>query len=242
MKPFKEHSMYSAIADFYHEIFPINQGFLNFIQDYLGPSGSRVLDLGCGPGDYIHALSKNHQGLGIDANPEMIHLANARNQGKFHTLSFTRINSLEGPFVCAWCIGNSLSYLPHDLETAFFKTLSGLLSESGYFILQVVNWNRYALTGKMDFPIKVLSDGRTFHRTYEPSKGKTVLFQTRLQKGEEIIGRWEDTLYPKPMEHLSSMMESSGLNVLSEYGDYDKSPFSPATSPAVILLAQKKVS
>jgi SAM-dependent methyltransferase len=231
--------MYSAIADFYHEIFPVNQGFLNFIQDYLGPSGSRILDLGCGPGDYIHILSEKYEGIGIDANPEMIQLANARNRGKFHALSFTQISSLEGPFACAWCIGNSLSYLPYEMEAAFFKTLSGLLIKSGYFIIQVVNWNRYELTGQMDFPVKTLSDGRTFHRAYEPSKGNTVIFQTRLQKKNEIIGQWKDTLYPKPMEHLRSLMESSGLNVMGEYGDYDKTPFSPASSPAVIILGQK---
>jgi glycine/sarcosine N-methyltransferase len=233
--------MYSEIAEFYHQIFPVNKAFLAFIQEYLGDTGTRVLDLGCGPGDYIHALSEKYQGTGIDVDPEMIKLAESRNRGNFYALPFSEISRLHGPFGCAWCIGNSLSYLPHERETEFFKVLTGLLMESAHFILQVVNWDRYLLTGKMDFPVKVLSDGRTFHRAYEPSRGKTVIFRTSLQKKDEMIGQWEGTLYPRPMDHLHALMVSSGLTVMGEYGDYDKSPFSPLSSPAAIMVAKKTI-
>ena len=48
--------MYNQIADIYLEIFPLNQAILNLYPYYLGRPGAKVLDLGCGPGDYVDAL------------------------------------------------------------------------------------------------------------------------------------------------------------------------------------------
>ena len=106
--------MYSDIADVYHEIFPLNRAFLEFIPEYLGEPGTNVLDLGCGPGDYVDEVSSTHDGTGIDLNTDMIRMAKARNRGTFYRLSFTQIDRLDGNFGCVWCIGNSLSYLPRE--------------------------------------------------------------------------------------------------------------------------------
>ena len=111
--------MYNEIADIYLEIFPINQAFLSFILEYLGKPGSKVLDLGCGPGDYVDALSRSgYRVTGIDNSSVMITLAQANKQGSFYNYSFTEIDQLEGAqkgeFDCVYCIGNSLSYLQND--------------------------------------------------------------------------------------------------------------------------------
>ena len=231
--------MYSEIASIYHEIFPLNNAFLKFIREYLGAPGSRILDLGCGPGDYINILTPKYEGVGIDPDPEMIRIAQSRNQGKFYNLSFLDIDRLDGPFSCAFCVGNSLSYLPHDRETEFYGMLSGKLSESAFFVIQVVNWDRYRLTGKMDFPVKTLEDGRTFHRAYAPSENNTVHFNTMLKQQDRMIGTWSDTLYPKTMDDFRRKLKLSGIDVVEAYGDYDKTPFSPSSSPASILVARK---
>ena len=60
--------MYDQIADIYLEIFPLNQEFLAFIPEYLGKPGAKVLDLGCGPGDYVDTLSNSgYQATGVDS-------------------------------------------------------------------------------------------------------------------------------------------------------------------------------
>ena len=114
--------MYNDIADIYLEIFPLNQAFLGFLADYLGNPGSAVLDLGCGPGDYVDVLSHlGYRSVGIDSSTVMIKRAQEERQGTFLNLTFSEINQLQGDFECVYCIGNSLSYLqPNDLP-AFYQ-------------------------------------------------------------------------------------------------------------------------
>jgi SAM-dependent methyltransferase len=231
--------MYSDLADVYHEIFPLNQSFLKFIPDYLGKPGTKVLDLGCGPGDYVNELSSVYDVTGIDLNAEMINLAKTRNKGTFYRLSFEQIDKLGIDYGCVYCIGNSLSYLPTDSMNIFFKTVSRLLRTSGYFILQVVNWDKYRLTGTVDFNVNTLSDGRTFHRRYEPSGKDAVLFKTELREDGEVSGAWSDSLYPKYMGALVSGLTASGMVVDEQFGNFEKKPFIPAASPATIVVARK---
>ena len=231
--------MYSDIADVYHEIFPLNRSFLEFIPDYLGAPGTKVLDLGCGPGDYVNELSSTHDGTGIDLNAEMIRMAKARNRGTFYQLSFAQIDQLDGGFGCVWCIGNSLSYLPPDAMEDFFRKVYRLLLPSGYFVLQVVNWDKYRLTGTADFDVKTLSDGRTFHRCYDPSGDDTVIFKTEVRRSGEIEGAWSDPLYPKYMTDLSAGLTGSGMDVVGRFGNFEKKPFDPASSPATVVVVRK---
>ena len=68
--------MYNDIVDIYDEIFPLNTAFPKFIPEYLGSPGSRVLDLRCGPGDYVNELSQSqYQVTGIDSSSEMVRRA-----------------------------------------------------------------------------------------------------------------------------------------------------------------------
>jgi len=235
--------MYNEIVAIYDQIFPLNQAFLAFLPAYLSAPGSRVLDLGCGPGDYVDHLSRSqYQATGIDSSDEMIRLAQIHKQGTFFNFSFTEIDQLEGPFDCIYCIGNSLSYLPSDLLQPFLHQVVRLLDEKGNFLIQVVNWDKYRAVGASDFPTKTLLDGRTFHRRYEEAPNSNVIFQTELRQDGKVIKSWSDTLYPKEAATLSQAVSDSGLVVVDVFGDYQKAPFEPLSSPATILAAQKQTT
>ena len=233
--------MYDDIADIYLEIFPLNQAFLTFLQEYLGNPGSAVLDLGCGPGDYVDTLTRaGYRAVGIDSSKVMITEAQAQKQGTFYNLSFTETDQLEGDFDCAACVGNSLSYLPEDATHPFLKDIHRLLNPSGVFILQVVNWDKFFQMEAADFPVKTISGGRTFHRRYEWVEPSKVIFHTEIQKDGETQISWADPLYPKYYESAIRDLQASGLTVSGKFGDYDKSAFDPHSSPAMILTAQKE--
>jgi len=232
--------MYDQIADIYLEIFPLNQEFLAFIPNYLGKPGAKVLDLGCGPGDYVDSLSSSgYQATGIDSSCTMIEKAKAEKRGSFYQYSFTEIAQLDGGFDCVYCVGNSLSYLPNKAWLQFLKDVRKLLNNTGYFVLQVVNWDRFRVIRKSDFPVNSISEGCTFHRRYEWINPTEVIFHTEIQKDNEILGFWAAPLYPKYCNLVISDLQAAGLTITGKFGNYLKSPYDLHTSPATILVAQK---
>jgi len=232
--------MYDEIAELYLEIFPLNQAFLNFIPEFLGSPGNSAIDLGCGSGDYVDALTRaGYRVTGIDSSPGMIAQARANKQGTFHELSFTEIDQLSGSFECVYCVGNSLSYLPEGAMPDFMKNIQQLLTPGGNLVIQVVNWDKYRQTGAADFPVQPLSEERTFHRRYESIDTVQVIFHTEIRKGSAILGAWAAPLYPKYQKALMAHLQSAGLSITGILGDYLKTPFDPIVSPALILTARK---
>jgi SAM-dependent methyltransferase len=232
--------MYNDIADIYLEIFPLNQAFLDFLPKYLGDPGSAVLDLGCGPGDYVDALSRSgYRSVGIDSSAVMIEQAQEKRQGIFYHLSFSEINQLDGDFDCIYCVGNSLSYLPQDALKPFLTDVFQLLKPFGVFILQVVNWDRHRETRSSDFPVNTLSEGRTFHRSYEWMDDSKVIFHTEIRHAGETQQSWSDPLYPKYFEPITGDLRGLGLTINGQFGDYTGAAFDPKSSPAMILVAKK---
>ena len=232
--------MYDDITAIYDQIFPLNRVFLDFIPDYLGNQGNQVLDLGCGPGDYVDHLTKaGYPSTGIDSSKEMIRQAQESKRGTFFNYSFAEIHQLTDTYDCAFSMGNSLSYLPVDSMSSFFEDVFRLLNAGGYFLMQVVNWDKYNNTGEMSFDVKILADGRSFHRGYDPMPDGTVIFHTELREGDEVLGAWSDPLYPKLADDLDKEIRNAGLDVVGIFGDFLGSAFETQSSPATVLVAQK---
>ena len=129
----------------YDEIIPFEQVVPGIYRGIPGRTGiESIQDLGCGPGGYVDTIAnKGYEAVGIDSSTQMIEHAKAACRGSFCPLSFTEIHQLEGQFHCIFCIGNSLSYLPNDLLGALLNDVNGLLRDDGYFLLQVVNWEKF---------------------------------------------------------------------------------------------------
>jgi SAM-dependent methyltransferase len=236
--------MYNDIADIYLEIFPLNRAFLEFLPAYLGNPSSAVLDLGCGPGDYVDELTRaGYQVVGIDNSEIMIQQAQTQKSGTFYHLSFEHISQLQGTpenrFDCVYCVGNSLSYLPEAATLPFLEEVFKLLKPSGRFVLQVVNWDRHDHLRSSGFPVNPISEGRTFHRRYVWVDRSQVIFHTEVRKDGETLKSWADHLYPKYLNATLDNLRAAGLGIIGQFGDYRKSPFDPQTSPAMILTGQK---
>jgi glycine/sarcosine N-methyltransferase len=232
--------MYNDIVSIYDEIFPLNQSFLQFLQDYLEDQTLRILDLGCGPGGYVDLLSRlGHDVVGIDSSTEMIKKAQSEAMGTFYPLSFTEIRQLGREYDLIFCIGNSLSYLPNISLRTFFEDVYFLMRVDGNFILQVVNWDKFKVVGTSDFEVKTLSSDRSFHRRYESGDGEAVIFHTKLLKGDEVLGTWTDPLYPKRVNDLRSKARVAGWRNIVFYGDFEKSAHKVASSPATIMTMKK---
>ena len=232
--------MYDDIADIYSEIFPLNKQFLVFIGEYLKTPGSTILDIACGPGDYVHELSKaGHKVTGTDINSTMIQMARLNKEGTFFEYSFTAIHQLRNRFDCIFCIGNSFSYLPPASTPEVVQAVSTMLLPKRFFILQTINWDNYLHNSTWHFPIRTLADGRTFHRHYEKI-GSSVLFKTELRKNELMISEWSDELFPKTSTELQRSIETAGMVVIDVFADFKTTEYKALNSAATIIVAQKQ--
>jgi len=126
-----------------------------------------------------------------------------------------------------------------ELALQFFKDIYLLSNNGCYFILQVVNWDKYKHTGTWTFPIKNLSDGRTFHRSYESIEHDSVRFKTEIRNGKKNQNTWTDTLYPKYADEIEQGITDCGLTIENIYGNYQKTHYDPINSSATIVVAQK---
>ncbi|KUK46086.1 MAG: Methyltransferase type 12 [Anaerolinea thermophila] len=232
--------MYNDIASIYQHIFPINQVFLSCLQSLLPEPPASILDVGCGNGQYVDWFSRHgYYAVGIDSSAGMIEKARQDYQGDFLQLDFSRIDQLSDTFDCIFCIGNSLSYLPHESTTKFLRNVFKLLNSDGFFIIQSINWDNYRLNGSMEFPIQYLADGRSFHRSYESLPGSVVLFKTEIQRDAQTLQAWSDFLYPRYAESFQKEIAETGLEVTGVYGDFEQNPYKTSSSPALVITTHK---
>jgi len=231
--------MYNSISSIYRELFPLNPICLDFLKGYMDDN-KPVLDIGCGDGKYVDALSDNHNVTGIDTDSGMIEEARKHCRGNFYPYSFDEIQILEDQYGCAYCIGNAISYLPIEKTGHFLQALYTMLLPEAYLIFQTVNWDKYRLEGEMDFPVKTAHNDICFYRHYKNGPDSTVIFSTELTQAGQRIDSWEHTLYPKYSLDFAELLRENSFEVQHVFGDYAHSAYDPSHSPACIIVAQKQ--
>lgn len=129
------------------------QEFPSLFRVFRREKTEKVLDLGVWTGAFSIALAE--EGLrvtGLDNNSVMIEKALGTLKGlpkkvqdrvKFVQSDFTDVSKdVEGQYDTAISLGNSLVYLPGDLQTMFKGVRKALKDEKGIIILQVLNTKR----------------------------------------------------------------------------------------------------
>ena len=107
---------------------------------YFNPIGKKVLDLGCGRGEFIEALIENGiSAEGIDVNEQMIDICrdkglNCRKADILDTLDQQEDDSLGGIFSSQVIEHLPPDYLSRMIESAYLK-----LAPSSYIVLETVN-------------------------------------------------------------------------------------------------------
>lgn len=99
----------------------------------------KVLDIGCGEGWLAREL--NNYGIdthGIDIVPELVTEANKQGGGIFQVLSYEDLSQdvIEEKFDVVVC---NFSLLGNESVTKIFQSVSDLLNEGGYFIVQTIH-------------------------------------------------------------------------------------------------------
>ncbi len=229
-------SFYSDFAKYYEKVFPVEKAVDVFLKERM-PERGRVLDVGCGTGDYCGSLARaGRRPVGIDLDPRMIETAKGRYPGAdFHVLDMTEVGRLDGSFDGAFCIGNVASHIDLPALERFVDDLAGLTEPGAPWVLQFVNWDYLLTRSSHRFPDVAIEGGAVvFERRYPRISRDAVEFATRLVRGDGVLFEGSVTLHPLTFEDCVRVHDERGFALVESFGNFRGSEFEPGVMSSSI--------
>ncbi|MFP4107198.1 MAG: class I SAM-dependent methyltransferase [Phycisphaerae bacterium] len=245
-------SFYDHIADEYTRITdsPTRRGAAEtFIQAFLQRFGPKsAIDVACGTGLYALSLAAaGVETVGADISRGM--LDHAKRQADRENLSLDWIQApmqslaeeSDRTFDAVLCMGNSI---PHLLdETDLDRTLAafaGLLNPRGVLVIQLLNYEKLLRQGDRIVGINAESKSE-YIRFYDFLDG-LVRFNilTIRWTGDGPVHELTGTLlHPWTAGDFQSRLATRGFTDVKLLSDLDFSPFAPAASDTLMVVARK---
>jgi len=214
----------------------------------------RVLDMACGSGRHSVALaSLGYRVVAFDTSEGMI--TAARNHAKdnnveveFHIADMQSFSSIvDESFDVVLCLGNSLGLLP-DIEVLqnVVEAVYNVLSPSGSFIFQVLNFEEILNSGFRFFPIKggITDTGEevVFSRFYEHNDEhlSTLVATSFVKKGRD----WATAISTQRVLHtnqevVKKALISAGFENIDDFSDYCRNKLVPDKSRNIVVWARR---
>ena len=236
---------YESIAKVYDYIFPKNRKQLEFVESIKKISiEEKILDIGCATGNLTELLGeKTGNVVGIDLDKELLKEA----KDKHPNLNFENMNMLEvnekfeeNSFDRVVSFGNTLVHLDSREEVEeFFQKVYKTLKFNGFFIVQIINYNRVIEKNIKNLPT-INNEKVKFVRDYEYDKsiGK-VNFITELTIKEANLNIKNNIkLLALTKIEIQKFLGEIGFRNIEFYGDFEGRELSD-NSEALIFVAQK---
>lgn len=236
---------YQSIAKVYDYIFPKNRKQLEFIEKISKiKENEKILDIGCATGNLSSLLAERTKNItGIDLDRGLLNEAKNKNLNiEFIELNMLQIDKKfkENSFDKIVSFGNTIVHLDSvgEVEEFFYKVY-GLLKKEGYFMVQIINYDRI-----IEKDIKNLStvDNQKikFVRDYTlTDNNKKVEFITELtiKKNHEIIKN-SVVLLALRKNNIKDILEKIGFINIEFYGNFMGEELKENSEP-LIFVAKK---
>jgi SAM-dependent methyltransferase len=237
-------SFYSDFAEHYDEVFPFEPEVYGFLSGLLPRKPGRVLDVGCGTGDYCARFAVDGvAAVGIDLDPWMIATARKRHPAPdFRVIAMEDAATLGERFDLAYCIGNVAAHLDVARVDDFLRSVRGLLNERGRWVLQTVNWDFILGLETYSFPrVEVPGSGLTFERRYSAVSRSGTRFETKLLDGEGVVFEGSTVLFPVDSAEYVRLHERAGFRLLGHYGSFERTRFEPDRPSSSVFAFERAV-
>ncbi len=230
-------AFYSDFAEYYDAVFPLEEDVLAYLASYLASGSRRVLDVGCGTGDFCGRFAAmGLEAVGVDVDPKMIEAARRRYpDATFEIMDMLEVGRLEPPFDMAYCIGNVAAHIPQDALPRFLADVAALLGPGSPWLLQTVNWDYVLGLETFEFPdthvemplAEGAKDARevVFSRRYESIAEERLHFLTRLTEDGETVFEGDVWLHPVRRDEYVRIHEGSGFTLLGHFANFRRDPF-----------------
>ena len=245
---------YNELADYFDELqcsnntHTINQVIETILKKY---HVKNILDLTCGTGAQVFFLTEHgYQITGSDFSPKLIAIAKQKAKTKNLNLTFLigDMRSIQvGSFDAVITIANAIGHLTKpDFEIAL-KNIASNLNPGGIYIFDIFNLE--CLTQEL-LESFTLDYNRTHHGTTVHHHQYSIVdtqeqrlishdkftLQRNGNKPKILIGKIELQIYKA--KELKQILERNNFKIL-ELTDIAGSPFIPATSKNILIVAQK---
>lgn len=238
-----QNNFYSPFVKYYTLIFPFSPQTYAFLKEFTLDVDKKILDAGCGTGDYADRFQKDgFQAAGFDANEEMIEYAMSRfPETEFMRLDLRELPVLEKKFDLIYSIGNTVSHLTQNEFVTFAGDVFQQLNPGGRWIFQVKNWDHILQQApEYTFPLITAEGGNVvFSRKYIDISSENVTFCTRLEDKSNVVFNGNVTLHPIQNQDYLSIHQRIGFNLTEHFADFSHNPYQENNDSANIFIYSK---
>lgn len=236
---------YESIAKVYDYIFPKNRKQLEFVESIKKISNEeKILDIGCATGNLTELLGEKTRNIvGIDLDKELLKEAKEKHPNlNFENMNMLKINEKfeENSFDRVVSFGNTLVHLDSREEVEeFFQKVYKTLKLNGFFIVQIINYNRIIEKNIKNLPT-IDNEKVKFVRDYEYDKsiGKVDFITELTIKEANLNIKNNIKLLALTKIEIQKFLGETGFRNIEFYGDFEGRELSD-NSEALIFVAQK---
>lgn len=245
---------YQQFSKYYDAIFPLSEQSLTFLKtEFKKVKAKEVLDIGTGTGNYALALAKaGFKVKALDLDEKMLKQGVKKSKEANLDLDFIQANMLElnnyfpeDFFQGIFCIGNVLVHLTKEEELlSFLKQVYNILTSSGVFILQIINYDRILEQNIKGLPkITNQKEKISFTRAYEWEEETNLInFKTSLSvEREEELKVYFNVIKLKPLltKQLKELFQLAGFQSIQFFANFAGEQFRKDESLACVVRAKK---
>ena len=203
-----------------------------------------MLDIGCATGNLTELLGeKTRNIIGIDLDKELLKEAKDKHPNlNFENMNMLKINEKfeENSFDRVVSFGNTLVHLDSREEVEeFFQKVYKTLKLNGFFIVQIINYNRIIEKNIKNLPT-IDNEKVKFVRDYEYDKsvGKVDFITELTIKEANLNIKNNIKLLALTKIEIQKFLGEIGFRNIEFYGDFEGRELSD-NSEALIFVAQK---
>ena len=202
---------YDLIAERYAEVWfgrpavPLAEAFLRQV-----PAGSRIVDIGCGPGQYTQFFrSRDRVAVGVDVSQKTVAGARTRcGTGVFARMTMTNLAFPDAAFRGVWACA-SLPHIPSHSVAKALAEFRRVLEPGGILFVNVPLGRGYRMETPAEFGLSG-SYGRFFERYPDAPSFLAALDA----QGFEPLDSWVDVVRSEVLVHRSAV-STDWLNVIA---------------------------
>jgi 2-polyprenyl-3-methyl-5-hydroxy-6-metoxy-1,4-benzoquinol methylase len=205
------------------------------------PIRGKVLDLACGPGRHsILFARKGFDVTGIDLSDNLLRVAESSARKEKLDIHFIKADlrkiELSEKFDLVVNLFTSFGFFETDEDNfSIFRTASDLLKPGGYFVFDFLNSSFIKNNLVQESREDKLNEKIIQKRRIE---GNRVIKDIIIQHNGSVKTFYESVkLYMRG--ELQEAIHKNGLAIKETFGDFTGSDFKEATSPRIIIIAQK---